>query len=124
LGGFFYVGVPKKTHRVRTRVSEPCLSWSSIIPYLLPPPIAIQGILPVQFTCVTVFSASFAFLTGQVSLPCNILLCTQLLYYLPLTINDISLLVSNSSNCLNLFQFKFWSPQLHQHIHLHSTCIT
>jgi len=34
---------------------------------------------------------------------CNILLCTQLLYNLPLTINDISLLVSNGTNCLNLF---------------------
>ena len=32
---------------------------------------------------------------GQVSLPCNILQCTQLLYNLPLTINNISLLVSN-----------------------------
>jgi len=33
--------------------------------------------------------------TFQVSLPCNILLCTQLLYSLPLSIN-ISLLVSNA----------------------------
>ena len=47
-------------------------------------------------------ATSFSFLTGKVSLPCNILLCTQLLYNLPLTINDISLLVSNSTNCLNL----------------------
>jgi len=39
-----------------------------------------------------------AFLTGQVSLPCNILLHTQLLYNLPLTVNDISLLVSNGTN--------------------------
>ena len=31
------------------------LSWSSIIPYLLPPSITIHGILPVQFTCLTVF---------------------------------------------------------------------
>jgi len=43
------------------------------------------------------------FLTGQVSLPCSILLRTQLLYSLHLLINDISLLVSNGSNCLNLF---------------------
>jgi len=28
----------------------------SIIPYLLPPSISIHGILPVQFTCLTVFS--------------------------------------------------------------------
>jgi len=31
------------------------LSWSSVIPYLLPPSIMIHGILPVQFTCLTVF---------------------------------------------------------------------
>ena len=50
------------------------------------------------------FSAtSFSFLTGQVSLPCSILLRTQLLYSLPLLINDISLLVSSGTNCLNLF---------------------
>ena len=48
-------------------------------------------------------ATSFSFLMGQVSLPCNILLCTQLLYNLPLIINDISLLVNNGNNCLNLF---------------------
>jgi len=32
------------------------LSWSSIILYLLFPSIAIHGILPVQFMCLTVFS--------------------------------------------------------------------
>ena len=31
------------------------LSWSSIIPYLLPPSITIHDILPIQFTCLTVF---------------------------------------------------------------------
>jgi len=31
------------------------LSWSSIIPYLLPPSIMIHSILRVQFTCLTVF---------------------------------------------------------------------
>jgi len=30
------------------------LSWSSVIPYLLPPYIVIHGILPVQFTCLSV----------------------------------------------------------------------
>jgi len=48
-------------------------------------------------------ATSFSFLTSQVSLPCNILLRTQLLYNLPITINDMSLLVSNGTNCLNLF---------------------
>ena len=46
---------------------------------------------------------SFSFLTGHISLSCNILLCIQLLYGLPLIINDISLLVSNVTNCQNLF---------------------
>jgi len=31
------------------------LSWSSVIPYLLPQFIMIHGILPVQFMCLTVF---------------------------------------------------------------------
>jgi len=31
------------------------LSWSSVIPYLLPPSIMIHGILPVQFTCLIFF---------------------------------------------------------------------
>jgi len=43
------------------------LSWSSIIPYLLTPCMTIHGILPVQFTCLTVFlhnlSASFLWST-------------------------------------------------------------
>jgi len=30
-------------------------SWSSVIPYLLPPSMTICGILPVQFTCPIVF---------------------------------------------------------------------
>jgi len=34
---------------------------------------------------------------------CSILLSTQLLYSFPLLINDISLLVSNGTNCWNLF---------------------
>ena len=48
-------------------------------------------------------ATSFSFLPDQVSLPCNILFHTQLLYNLLLTINDISLLVSNGTKCLNLF---------------------
>jgi len=31
------------------------LSWSSVIPYLLPPSVTIHGILPIKFTCLTVF---------------------------------------------------------------------
>jgi len=48
-------------------------------------------------------ATSSSFLTGQVSLPCSILLHTQLLYSLPLRINDISLLVSSGTSCQNLF---------------------
>jgi len=76
-------------------------------------------------------TTSFSFLMGQVSLPCNILLHTQLVYNLPLTINDISLLVSNwylrrefipsIHSFIHSFQFEFWSLQLHQHPRLHST---
>ena len=50
---------------------------------------------------------SFSFPTGQVSLPCNILLRTQLLHSLPLPINDTSLLVSKGTNCLNLLHPTF-----------------
>ena len=49
-------------------------------------------------------ATTFSFLTGQVSLPCNMLLLTQLLYNLPLIISGTSLLVSSGTNCLNLFQ--------------------
>ena len=48
-------------------------------------------------------ATTFSFLAGQVSLPCNMLLRTQLLYNLPLIINDTSLLVSSGTNCLKLF---------------------
>jgi len=72
----------------------------------------LRGILSSSFTphirLTTLISAcwsatSFSFLTGQVSLLRNIQLRTQPLYNLPRTINDISLLVSNGTNCLNLF---------------------
>jgi len=46
-------------------------------------------------------ATSFSFLTGQVSLPCSILLRPQLLYNLPLLISDICLMVGNGTNCLN-----------------------
>jgi len=36
------------------------LSSSSVIPYLLPPSITIHSILPVQFTCLTVFFHSLS----------------------------------------------------------------
>jgi len=66
-------------------------------------------------------ATSFSFLTGQVSLPCNILLHTQLLYSLPLIINDISILVSNGTNCVNLFHsIRILASKLHQHLHPYS----
>ena len=39
----------------RRNIHPPHLSWSSIAPYLLHPSNMIHGILPVQFTCLTVF---------------------------------------------------------------------
>jgi len=49
-------------------------------------------------------ATTFSLLIGQVSLPCNMLLRTQLLYNLPLIINNTFLLVSSGTNCLKLFQ--------------------
>jgi len=43
------------------------LLCSSIIPYLLPPSITIHGILPIQFTCLTVYLPNF---TCKFSLVC------------------------------------------------------
>jgi len=48
------------TFTLRLRVREETftyshLSWSSIILYLLPPSTTIHSILPVQFTCLTVY---------------------------------------------------------------------
>jgi len=44
------------------------LSWSPVVPYLLPPSATIHGILPVQCTCLTVFfhnlSTSFLWSTS------------------------------------------------------------
>jgi len=68
---------------------------------------------------------------GQVSLPCNMHLCTQLRYNLPFTVNDISLLVSNGTNCLTLFhpiQILFstatsafpFTLSTHTHTHTHT----
>jgi len=62
------------------------------------PPIRLTILISARWSATL-----FSFLMGQVSLLCNIPLRTQLLYNLPLTINDISLLVSNGTNCLNLF---------------------
>jgi len=71
------------------------------IPYLLQPSNMIYGILPIH----------------------NLFSTISLLYNLPLTINHISLLVSTGTNCRKFsIHSKFWSPQLHQHLHLHSTC--
>jgi len=41
--------------RYQKKRSPTHLSWSSIIPYLLPPSFMIHGIFLVQFTCLTVF---------------------------------------------------------------------
>ena len=81
--------------------SNPSLSLNSLLGSLsfsLTP--YIHLIILISARCS---ATSFSFLTGQVSLPCNILFHTQLLYNLSLTISDTSLLVNNGTNCLNLF---------------------
>ena len=65
-------------------------------------------------------ATSFSFFTGQVSkLPWNILLRIQLLYNLPLTFNDTSVV---PAAWIYSIQFGFCSPLQHQHLHLHSAC--
>ena len=44
-----------RVRRYQKKHSPTYLLWLSIIPYLLPPSVTIHGILPVQFTCLTVF---------------------------------------------------------------------
>jgi len=69
-------------------------SFRSICPYHCNLFLCSTGIMPHIHLTILISACwsatSFTFLTGQVSLPCNILLCTQLLYNLPLTFNDIS----------------------------------
>ena len=65
----------------------------------------------------------FSFLAGQVSLPCNMLFHTQLLYSLPLIISDTSLLVSNATKCLDLFQpVRILASTAASASHPHSAC--
>jgi len=92
-------------------LSNPSLSLNPLIGTLscsLTPHIYLAILISARWS-----ATSFFFLTGQVSLSCNVLLRTQLLYNLPLTVNDISLLVSNGTNCLNFFRpiwiHVFWS---------------
>ena len=56
-----------------------------------------------SLTAALLSATSFSFLTGQISVPCNIVHRTHLLFSLPVIISDISILVSNGANCLNLF---------------------
>jgi len=82
--------------------SIPNLSLSSLLGNLsfsLMPHIHLTILISAHWSAIT-----FSFLVGQISLPCNMLLRTELLYNLPLIINDTSLLVSTGTNCLNLFQ--------------------
>jgi len=91
------------------------LSWSSVIPYLLPPSITIHGILPVQFTCMTVFSTIslqvfFGLLLGLApSTSYSIHFFTQSLssfcstcpYHHNLFCHSTEIMSSNPSLCLN-----------------------
>ena len=82
--------------------STPSLSLSSLLGRLslsLRPHIHLTILISARWSATTL-----SLLTGQVSLPCNMLLRTELLYNLPVIIKDTSLLVSSGTNCLNLFQ--------------------
>ena len=69
-----------------------------LLAYSVMPHIHLTILISARWSATT-----FSFLTGQVSLPCNMLLSTQLLYNLSLIIKDTSLLVSSGTSCLNLF---------------------
>jgi len=80
--------------------SNPCLSLKPLLgtSFSLTPHIHLTILISACGSATTFF-----FLMGQVSLPRSILLCTQLLYSLLLTINDTSSLVSSDTKCLYLF---------------------
>ena len=83
------------------RLCHQACSFGSLLANLsftLTPHIRLTILISARWSAI-----SFSFLTGHVSLPCSMLLHTQLLYNLPLIINDMSLLVSSGTNCLNLF---------------------
>jgi len=110
--------VPRLCHLILV-----CLS--TLYLELLPCSVMLH-IHPTIFISALWSATSFSFLMGQVSLPCNILLHTQLLYNIPHTINDKSLLVSNGTICLNLFHpiriLVSTAVSAIQHLSLHSAC--
>ena len=74
--------------------SNPSLFFNPLLgtlPHSLMPYINLTILISARWS-----ATSFSFLMGQISLPCNTLLRTQLLCNLPLSNNDIF-------NCLNLF---------------------
>jgi len=77
-------------------VSFSTLTWSSIFKFNATHPSDHSHLCPLK--CHLIF-----FSYRPISLPCNVLLRTQLLYHLPFTINDISVLVSYGTNCPNFF---------------------
>jgi len=84
--------------------SDPSLSLNRLfgtLPFSLTPHIHLT-ILISAYWCAT----SFSFLMGQVWVPGNILLRTQLLYNLPLTINYWKAMVPTA--WIYSIQFKFW----------------
>jgi len=79
---------------IKVLLSNPSLSFSLFFNYLLGT-LSFTLMPHIYLTILTSAcwnATSFSFLTGQVSLPCNILFRTQLLYNILLTVNDISLL--------------------------------
>ena len=82
-----FAAVPRLCHLIL--VSPLPFTWNSIFNIHLTILISAQS-----------SATSFSFLMGQVSLPCNILLRTQLLYNIPLIIDDISLLAFSALTLL------------------------
>jgi len=76
----YFAVVPRLCHLIL--ISQP-FTWNSSS---FTPHIHLTVLISDRWSAI-----SFSFLTGQVSLPCNMLFRTQLLYNLTLTFNDISL---------------------------------
>ena len=70
--------VPRLCHVILVSLSQPFICNSILMPHM-----HLTILISIRWS-----TTSFSFLTGQVSLPCNILFCTQLLCSLPLIIND------------------------------------
>jgi len=93
---FTVIVKPRLCHQIRDSIS---LLYLELLSFTLTSHIHLTILISVRWSTTSL--TSFSYSPGLTSV--NILLRTRLLYSLPLFINDISLLVSNGTNCLNLF---------------------